>query len=338
MSDLPPGPPTGKPPGKPPGKPRPDAAARRFLLSFLALFLGGMGLVAGLHMALASQGLLAPPPLAATNCIDDKFVLLREAPLEDRTLVAIGSSVTWRNLDMAVLERRFPGHRAYNAAPCYLHIDQTGFMTGFLLERMPEVETVLVVVAPRDFEACPVAERAFFDTALADAYLDGLVPRWLPYLTGFRPIYLAREALERRDPPLRPEDTVEDDFGSSILRRPHDWRPPPYFDEACFPALTGLEETVAARGARLVLAVAPIMPEWAETFDPDDRLVEGWVRRVAGALHRPDSLLIDGRALDWEDARFADPVHLLYPNHTAFTEFVAEAMAAGPRTALAGGE
>ena len=39
--------------------------ARRFLLAFLGLFLGGIGALAGLHMALAHQALLPPPPLAA---------------------------------------------------------------------------------------------------------------------------------------------------------------------------------------------------------------------------------------------------------------------------------
>ena len=92
--------------------------ARRFLLAFLGLFLGGIGALAGLHMALAHQALLPPPPLAATDCIDGKLALLREAPLEDRTLIAVGSSVTWRNLDMGLLEQRLPGVRAYNAAPC----------------------------------------------------------------------------------------------------------------------------------------------------------------------------------------------------------------------------
>lgn len=171
--------------------------ARRFLLAFLGLFLGGIGALAGLHMALAHQALLPPPPLAATDCIDGKLALLRDAPLEDRTLIAVGSSVTWRNLDMGLLERRLPGVRAYNAAPCFLHVDQTAFLTGLLLERAPQLRTVLSVMAPRDFESCGPQDAAFVDEDLARAYLAGQVPGWLPYVTGFRPLYLAREALAR---------------------------------------------------------------------------------------------------------------------------------------------
>lgn len=319
-------------------RPAEHARAKRFLTIFLLLVLGGMGLLAGVHAALAYRGLLPAPPLVATNCIDEKFALLRDTPLDDRTMIAVGSSATWRNLDMAVLERGFPGARAYNAAPCYLHIDQTDYMTDFLLDRMPRVDTVIVVVAPRDFEACPAPARAFFDRDLADAYLDGLIPRWLPYVTGFRPVYLAREVLDPTEPKLSEEQVAEDRYGSSILRFQAQWRPAPAFDETCYSALSALEETVAEHGARLVLATLPVMPEWRAAFDPDGKVVETWTRKMQAALKRPDTLLIDGRALDWGDERFADPVHVLYPHHTAFSDFVAQAMKQGSPHRLAQGD
>jgi hypothetical protein len=62
---------------------------------------------------------------------------------------------------------------------------------------MPQLHTVLTVVAPRDFDACLAEARAFLDTFLLDAYLGRAVPRWLPYVSGFRPVYLARAAQER---------------------------------------------------------------------------------------------------------------------------------------------
>ncbi|MDJ0387009.1 hypothetical protein QMO56_02690 [Roseomonas sp. E05] len=299
----------------------------RFLSAFLLLVLGGIAAAAAAHVALARKGLLPPPPLAATWCIDEKFAYLREVPLEQFTLFAIGSSATWRNLDMPLLERRLPGTRALNAAPCYLHIDQTAYMAEFLLERMPRVDTVLAVVAPRDFEACPASQRAFFDPHLGGAYLGGEVPSWLPYITGLRPIYLAREAIEQENLPPGPEAVALDGRGSSILRKPHFWRPAPAFDPVCYEGLAALEEAVTSRGARLVVASLPVMPEWGERFDPDGTLVETWLRDMRAALRQPETLLLDGRALDWGDERFADPVHLLYPHHTPFTEFIARAMA-----------
>ncbi len=319
--------------------PRPGRRpARVFLLTFLLLLLGGLGGLATGHVVLGRLHLLPAPPLAATWCIDEKFAALRDAPLDDRTLLAVGSSATWRNLDMALLEQRLPGTRAYNGAPCYLHVDQTAYLTEFLLQRMPDVKTVLTVLAPRDFEACPDEATAFFDERLGAAYVDGQVPRWLPYLTGFRPLYLAREVVDlRRGRPLGPEDVASDGLGSEILRAPQEWRPPPEFDEACYDGLARLEATAAARGARLVVATLPVMPEWGAAFDPGGAQVEAWTRRMAATLQQPGTLLIDGRRLGWGDTAFADPVHLLYPHHRAFTDFVARAVArTAPRATPAG--
>jgi len=313
----------------------PSPRARQFLLAFLGLVFCGIAAVAGAHVVLARRNLLPAPPLAATWCIDEKFASLRNAPLRDRTLLAVGSSATWRNLDMALLEERFPDMRAYNAAPCYLHIDQTAFLTQRLLERMPAVETVLTVVAPRDFESCPAHAREFFDPDLFDAYLDGIMPTWVPYVTGFRPLYLARTAFELRNglaPP--PEEVAEDHYGSSILRNPQKWRPEPAFDEDCYAGLTALRDAVTAKGARLVVVSLPVMPEWKKRFDPDGQLVENWTRNMAAALRHPDALFIDGRQLEWDDGRFADPVHVIYPHHTTFTDFIARAM--GKTATLAG--
>ncbi|PWC27474.1 hypothetical protein [Teichococcus aestuarii] len=306
-------------------------AARRFLLTVLALILAGAGVLAGGHMALARIGRLPDPPLTATWCIDEKLAALRDVALEDRVLLALGSSATWRNLDMPLIARQLGDERVYNAAPCYLHIDQTAFLAGFLLDRAPQVRTVMVVLAPRDFESCPAEATAFFDTALGDAYLSGLVPSWLPYVTGFRPLYLVRAAAGAVDgAPLSPEAVAEDGLGSSILRNPHSWRPAPAFDEACYAGLAELERVVASHGARLVLATLPVMPEWRDSFDPDGRLIETWMRRMRETLRQPDTLLVDGRGLRWTDEHFADPVHLRYPHHTAFTALILRAMAASP--------
>jgi hypothetical protein len=302
----------------------------RFLLVFLCVTLFGIATATAALLALKREGLLPAPPIAGTGCIDEKLLRLRDAPLADRTLLAVGSSATWRNLDLAVLERRFPGTRAFNAAPCYLHVDQTAFLAEFLLPRAPRVDTLLVVLAPRDFEACPPEETDFLEPSLAGAFLSGWVPDWLPYLTGFRPVRMAREVLGRWREQAQggaAAHSLEDAHGSSILLKPNAWRPEPSFDPRCDAGLARLEEVAAEHGARLVVATLPTMPEWAAAFDPDGAIVEAWTRRMADTLSRPDSVLIDGRALRWDDSHFADPMHVIHPHHTAFTEFVAEALA-----------
>jgi hypothetical protein len=91
--------------------------------------------------------------------------------------------------------------------------------------------------------------------------------------------------------------------------------------------LSRLEAAAAARGARLVVATLPTAPRWAAAFDPDGTLVDAWTRNVESSLRLAGSVLIDGRALDWNDVRFADPVHVLHPNHTPYTAFLAGALA-----------
>jgi hypothetical protein len=301
---------------------------RRFLAVFFVVALTGVVGMAASVAALGRAGLLTAPPITGTACLNEKFAFLRTAPLADQTFLAVGSSATWRNLDMAVLERRLPGARAINAASCYLHVDQTAHLAEFLLQRMPRVDTVLAVLVPRDFEACPPHETAFFEPQLAAAYLSGSAPAWVPYVTGFRPLWLLREAWRiRKERVLDDARATQDAHGSSVLHRPAGYFPELKFDPRCEEGLSRLEAAAAARGARLVVATLPTAPRWAAAFDPDGALVEAWTRGVASSLRLADSVLIDGRALDWNDARFADPVHVLHPNHTHFTAFLADALA-----------
>ena len=89
----------------------------------------------------------------------------------------------------------------------------------------------------------------------------------------------------------------------------------------------------AERGVRLVVATVPTMPAWAAEFDPDGTLVERWTRHLAASLRRPETVFVDGSALRWPDTHFADPVHLLFPHHQAFSHYIADAIEArhGPR-------
>jgi hypothetical protein len=303
--------------------------ASRFILVFVLTCIVGIGLLAGAHLGLQRRGLLPAPPVTATWCFNTKFAFLRDAPLGDRTLVAVGSSATWRNLDMAVFEARLPGSRALNASPCFLHVDQTMFLASFLLERMPRLDTMLVVLHPRDYESCAPADTAFFDPWLAGEYVDGAAPKWLVYLLGFRPAWLLREAIRlHRTGGRGAISALDDPLGSSILQRKASYWPPFVLDSRCDPWLARLETMAAHRGVRLVVATVPTMPAWAAEFDPGGDAVDRWTRDVAGALRQPGTVFLDGRGLRWPDEHFADPAHLMYPHHRAFSHWIADALAA----------
>jgi hypothetical protein len=303
-----------------------ETSPRRFLAAFAVCLAIGFGLITAGYVVLDRQGLLPAPPLVGTQCIDEKLEWLRQSNsrLEDSTLLAIGSSATWRNLDLRLLEERLPGEKPINAASCFLHINQTAYLTEFLLESMPRVNTVLVVVAPRDFENCHPESSEIFDPRLARAYIRGGIPHWVPYITGFSPFNLPRQISDKRELEGR---LLHDDYGSAVFMSRYDWWPELVLDGRCYDALAELERLVVERGAALLIAIPPPMPRWAGEVDPRGTQLAEWRADMQASLDHPTTLVVDGWALNWDDSRFADPVHLIYPHHAEFTQFIVDQMA-----------
>src|SRR5262249_9381406 len=124
---------------------------RRFIVWLVAALVGGVVCFAAMLGVLAHIGRLPPPPLTADACIDEKFKFLAEHDILDTDFIAVGSSVTWRNLDMSVFRLGSLAKRPLNAAPCYLHVSETAYYAEFLLKHLRSGKTRLPVVAPRDF-------------------------------------------------------------------------------------------------------------------------------------------------------------------------------------------
>jgi hypothetical protein len=138
----------------PPNTKQNHACTRQFITGFFAFVLLGIAGFSVTLPLLGRAGMLPPPPLTANACIDEKFKFLAENDLSDVDLIAVGSSVTWRNLDMAAFKKAGLAKRPLNAAPCYLHVSETVSYTAFLLKGIPTVRTVVSVMAPRDFDQC----------------------------------------------------------------------------------------------------------------------------------------------------------------------------------------
>jgi len=301
---------------------RTQAKARRWLLQVSALVLAGLGLVAISVSLLATANRLPAPPLTGTACINQKLAFLQAAELQTATVIAVGSSATWRNLDMERLERSLPGTRAINAGTCYLHVDQTAFLTDLILKSAPKVTTVITVLAPRDFENCTPRDTAIADPTLIRAYLAGFLPSWALHLVNFRPFYLLTRALDRDSE--QNDEMRSDRYGSSHLYYPIAWEPPLAIDDRCFGAVERLERYATASGARLIVATVPTKPAWSAKFDPNGAVVGDWTEKVRARLRH--SVFLDGRRLAWPNERFADPVHLLWPAGAEYSDFIASAL------------
>ena len=299
-----------------------------YLVTFLAL--GALGLL-GMLYVLNAIGSLPPPPVTATYCIDEKFKFLAERDLEDADLLAVGSSVTWRNLDMRPFVARGVAERPLNAAPCYLHMDQIAYLTRFLLDHLHRVKTVVSVVAPRDFAQCNEAERDFFAPERARSYVfDGRSPLAI-YLANFRPIPFLRDAMtiaEKRSSPKAHGPLFMDSYGSGPIEGRSDWTAPPRFDDKCFDALADFQAMLADRGVRLVLVSFPSSPDWLAEHDPQGDVTREFESRLRAALKSDDSLFRSSAAFAFESSRYFDYVHLQWEGAQKFSSTVAGWLAA----------
>src|ERR1700736_4792592 len=219
-----------------------------FGLTVLGWLVFGIGLLALLQF----KGRLAPPPLSATACIDEKISFLRNRDLSQVRIMGAGSSATWRNLDMSVFG--LDPNRALNGATCFLHIDQTAFLVSLLAEMMPNLQNVITIVAPRDFENCSPQFTQIFDPGLGAAFIQNRIPVWLPYVINMRAPYILRTAITL---PSERAFNAQDAYGSSPLKQAFSWRPAPVFDERCFVAFKNYSLAMAQKHVRLWIATVP---------------------------------------------------------------------------------
>jgi len=300
--------------------------ARRRMGSYLVAFVAGgalsLAIFYGALVALFALDRLPPPPVSGTWCIDSRFAWLREAPpLRQADLIAVGSSTTWRNLDLDVIPSELKDQGVVNAAPCFLTINQTRYLTEYFLQRAPETKTLLTVLTPRDFEGCSRNPTAFFDPEIADSYIGGQTSPWWLYFRNFRfrdvllhAIYAGERRLEM----------TYDRYGSGPLTRVlQDTGRPIKPEPACYSELTRLASLLESRGVQFIAVTFPVMPAWAERHDPSGATQASFRSAVQAALAPTKAILVDGMA-DWRvpDSAFTDPVHLQWPETAAFTRFI----------------
>lgn len=295
---------------------------------FLALVVAGWLTFFGSLIALAAAGRLPAPPVAGTPCMDAKFAFFKERLngkyRQEIDLLAVGSSVTARNLNTSAMLQVRPDLQPFNAAMCYLHVDQTAFLATWLLDRLPNVRTVLMIASMRDFRNCGARDRAFFDTRRADGFVFGDLPPALIYATSLHPgalLRMIRSALEDEDENERLRFTA---WGDWPMPRLNAWLPTPEVDPDCLSALREFERTLVERDVRLVFVHFKTEPTWHRMMDPDGRLVAAHRQRVRRELIHPSTVIIDGDQHPEEAEHYADPAHLLWPHTAAFTRFIAE--------------
>jgi hypothetical protein len=252
---------------------------------------------------------------------------MREAVAEKPNVLAVGSSVTWRNLDFSTLEGTAGQEvRPLNGAPCFLKIHETAFLTEFYLDNMPSVKNVVSVVAMRDFENC-TSSPAFFDRATARRYVFDGWPAWELYFLNFRPKVLLRDVISIQA--MRSGSDVRnsldmDRYGSGpLLITPPEIRGNVATTPECFDHLEAMARDLAARNVGWSVVLLPPMPAWLRAYDPAGVRDREWRQAVAQRLERTGATLVDGRGGPATDDRhFSDPAHLHWSSVPMFSTWI----------------
>jgi hypothetical protein len=308
----------------------------KYLAAIAAGALGLVGAYAGtvLVMEAGFRQHLPAPSITRIKHLDEKLLYLRERGPVEPALLAVGSSITWRQMDGDAFAEIAGGpDRVFNGATAFLQTHQTRFLTDFYLRRFREVETVLVMVALPDFGNCTTLDSVVMDTADAVGYAFEREDELGFYFKYFTPLSYLKRALSMAEQrrPLTGEVYL-DGYGSSPIDLPEGTTPSLRYgelavDEACIAALSALSAEIDGQGREMVLVFAPVHPDYWTTFPASHAAWRAAAERIrrAVALHGTRVLdLAESPAFKAED--FFDAFHLRRPAVTRFSAMTADWM------------
>jgi hypothetical protein len=313
----------------------PPRRALRYLAAVLAgalLFVGGY---VGTLLAFAVQGRLPPPPIANNVCIDEKLAFLRDHPPASPNLLAIGSSVAWRQFDSATVAAAIPALRPFNGAFCGLRVNQAIFVADWLLDRFESVRNVVLVASPYDFQSCRLTPAEAFDRKAADSFVFEGAWRWGFYLRFFDPVSLLRNV--RRIAEMRTnvdplESLVFTKFGDGPMDTDASRAAPQYgavstLDRECFAVLHSFAARLKAQGRSFSVVTTPLHPDWKQRFDPDGQVRASLARAIGASLAQTNATYWDADAAAAMDgSSFTDAIHLRWSAASTFSRKMAEAL------------
>ncbi len=317
---------------------------RGFSLVYPAAVVGTAVAILSLSMlglwGLNHFGLRPPPQFSNNLCLDQKLDWLRAHPQEAPTVLAVGSSVTWRNFDAGAVQEAAGGRAvALNAAFCGLRMNQTAFTAGYFLARMSSVRDVLTIVAPLDLAECSTHDAKVFEPADVDDYIYRRSWRYLYYLKYFDPIILAKNVWiihDQKNGEMPLDVAIFDRYGggpldTSVSRETLVYGELPSADPQCLSALHELALRLTASGRRLVVVMEPMSPDWIRQYDPEGTGMKQLAAEVAGALAGSSaSLWVPGTTdLPLHADAFIDAIHLRWSAARVFSRAIVGATGLG---------
>lgn len=272
---------------------------------------------------------LPPPAISRLAVIDEKLRFLRDHPDLKPQMLAVGSSITWRQLAGHEFERA--GIKPFlNGGMVLLKTHHTRAMAEFFLDQYGSVGELLTLVSLPDFENCTGAPL-MFGTGDAARYAFRGWPSAYFYLRYFDPYRYLRTArtLPEKRVPLSGEFYV-DTYGSGPIQiaagrglRYAAIAP----DPACTTALIELARGAAARDVAVTIVFPPVHPEYRRLY-PDSiaalaEVVEAVRSAAAGDGATVVSMFADPR---FTGDDFFDAFHLQWAAVDDLSRSIADAV------------
>lgn len=296
---------------------------KRFALGILTGCVGLLGMVAASYgvLALVRPESLPAPTITRLSALDEKLRFLRHHPDYDPAMLAIGSSIAWRQLDGAAFDAiAGRSHAFLNGATVHLQMHQTRALLDFYLKQYDKVRTVLLLTGPPDFEDCSMAPAALMPAGTAAAYaFDNMPAAWF-YMRFFAPQRFLRSAMtlaERREPLTG--DLHIDRWGSGPLDVPDELKRGLRYgetavDPACLDAIDRLAGDLRQRGVHLAVVFPPVHPDYRRQYPEAMNALCAVAARLKPHLDAGAATLTmrqnDPR---YRDEDFFDAFHLQYP-------------------------
>ena len=297
-------------------------------LTMLAVYLGSL-------IALARIDALPPPPIVNSVCADIKLQFFRDHPPEQPTLLVVGSSVAWRDIDSAQFVRTNPRARPLNAGFCAAQMHQTHFVSNYFIERYPSINTVVAVLEPHDFRACTRTTTQLFSPSDADDYIYHRTWLYGLYLRYFdlwalqrnaRHLHAVRTGRDLSDPmtftPYADGPLEGATGGGDLVYGKFEG-----FDWSCFTRLHQMAEELKVQKRHFFVTTAPLNPAWRSRFDVHGSVRKAFVAGIRNALSGTGAEFWDSaESFQAEPGMFADAVHLLWPAAQKFSDALAAAL------------
>lgn len=313
---------------------------KRFALGIAAGAVAVFGGLATAYGALATvwPESLPAPAISRLVQIDEKLRFIRTHPEMDPEILAVGSSITWRQIDGRAFNPADEGPGGFlNGGAGLLNIHQTRDMLEFYLDRFARVGTVLILTGPPDFADCTRQPAALLDHEDAGAYAFEEWPAAYFYFRYFAPQRYLRTALslaDRRTPLLG--DLYLDPYGSSPLEVPKAMQRglrygPIDPDPACTTALVQLSHRLTARDLKLVVVFAPVHPDYRRQHPAVLDWLDSAARDVEAATPSDDTRVVRlSHAAEFAPDDFYDAFHLQWSAVQRLSGMIASVMTAAP--------